>query len=447
MTRESNRRAGVHRTLSIRLTVATLLLSLVIGSIAYLVERETLATRIIERTALGVELLKAEYRRTIAGGTGAAVDSDAVQLALAALAQVLPRAQFGHFVMVAIEDSQGRELARLVDHSSTLASRIPEVLDQPSAQGPAGGPGLGRPVRLDDVTLVPVTARIVDEVDAPVAYLRGVFQVSPVAIEALQRGVWTSVLAVIAIVLLTALVLYPIIRALLNRLETLSIQLLDANLEVLRVLGNAIAKRDSDTDAHNYRVTVYAVRLAEARGVERHVIRALIKGAFLHDVGKIGIRDSILLKPGRLDRDEFEEMKKHVPHGVDIVRRSRWLENATDVVAHHHEKYDGSGYYRGLVGPDIPIAARIFAIVDVFDALTSERPYKCPMELEQALQILRDGAGTHFDPDLLRLFEAMAPSLHAAFGNRDAEPRLELELIVERYFRDDLAELMQEAVG
>ena len=435
----------MHRALLLRLAVAATVLSLVTGGIAYLVERRALAANITERARLGVALLKAEYRRVIQGG--AAAGSDAAQRALESLSQSLPRAQFGHFVVVVIEDPQGRELASLADGTSPVATRVPEVFDGGSMQRPASGTELGAPMRVDDLTLIPVAAKIVDEAAAPVAYLNGLFQVSPAALQAVDRGVWTRVLAAMAIVLLTALVLYPIIRGLLRRLEALSIQLLDANLEILQVLGNAIAKCDSDTDAHNYRVTVYAVRLAETMQLDEATIRGLIKGAFLHDVGKIGIRDNILLKPGRLDRDEFEEMKKHVSHGVEIVRRSRWLENATDVVAHHHEKYDGSGYYRGLAGRDIPIAARIFAIVDVFDALISERPYKRPMELAQALQILRDGAGTHFDPDLLQAFEEIAPSLHAAFGNRDAEPRLELDLLVDRYFRGDLEGVMQEAAG
>jgi len=124
----------------------------------------------------------------------------------------------------------------------------------------------------------------------------------------------TTGVAVI-IVIVTTLLLYPTIIRLVRRLAGLSENLLDANLQMLGVLGSAIAKRDSDTDVHNYRVTIYSVRLAEAVGLDEATIRSLMKGAFLHDVGKIGITDAILLKPGRLTEAEFAEMKKHVSHG------------------------------------------------------------------------------------------------------------------------------------
>lgn len=119
----------------------------------------------------------------------------------------------------------------------------------------------------------------------------------------------------IAVVLGTAALLYPVIVRLMRRVTGLSTDLLEANLEMLSTLGSAIAKRDADTDAHNYRVTIYSVRLAQAAGLDAPRIQALIKGAFLHDVGKIGIPDHILLKPGKLDDREYAEMKKHVAHG------------------------------------------------------------------------------------------------------------------------------------
>lgn len=216
----------------------------------------------------------------------------------------------------------------------------------------------------------------------------------------------------------------------------LSAALLDANLEALAMLGSAIAKRDADTDAHNFRVVVYAVRLAEARGLPEEEIRELIKGAFVHDVGKIGVRDAVLLKPGRLETDEFTEMRRHVEHGLEIVRRSAWLARAAEVVGGHHEKFDGSGYPRGLAGDAIPLAARVFAIADVFDAVTSDRPYHRPRTLEETLELAREGSGRHFDPELVDRFLTIAPALHARFANRDEEPRREAAQIVARYFRD-----------
>jgi HD-GYP domain-containing protein (c-di-GMP phosphodiesterase class II) len=245
--------------------------------------------------------------------------------------------------------------------------------------------------------------------------------------------------------MLVTAALYPIIRRLLDQLGGLTVHLLDANLETIQLLGNAIAKRDSDTDAHNYRVTIYAVRLAEAAGAEAAAIRRLIKGAFLHDVGKIGVRDKILLKEGRLTAEEFVEMKKHVQHGLDIVSACHWLKDASEVVGYHHEKYDGSGYDGGLRGGDIPMNARLFAIADVFDALTSERPYKKPLSYDETMKILLQGAGVHFDPALLEVFRRIAPGLHRAFTEGGIDPRRELQEIIHRYFKSDLAAIMQEA--
>ena len=203
------------------------------------------------------------------------------------------------------------------------------------------------------------------------------------------------------------------------RLELLVEELLSANLEMLELLGVTIAKRDSDTGEHNYRVTIYAVRLAEAVGVAASEIRTLIKGAFLHDIGKIGTPDHILLKPGRLTESEFDIMRQHVRHGVDIVDKSTWLRDAADVVHYHHEKFNGTGYPRALAGNDIPLTARIFAIVDVFDALTSQRPYKKPMGIETSLEIIRESSGSHFDPALVDVFCPLATQLHGELSNRD----------------------------
>lgn len=189
--------------------------------------------------------------------------------------------------------------------------------------------------------------------------------------------------------------------------------LLEANVEMLEVLGSAIAKRDSDTSAHNYRVTLLALAVAEGAGLDRQRLQALVKGSFLHDVGKIGISDAILLKPGRLDAAEYAAMKTHVQHGTDIVSRYAWLRDALDIVRHHHERVDGRGYPDGLSGEAIPTAARIFAIADVFDALTSERPYKRALSFDETMQTMAADRGTHFDPALFDLFATLAPGLYA----------------------------------
>ena len=143
----------------------------------------------------------------------------------------------------------------------------------------------------------------------------------------------------------------------------------------------------------------------------------MIAGAFLHDAGKIGISDTILLKPGPLTKEEFSVMRTHVLLGVDIISRAHWLQSARDVVEFHHEKFDGSGYMKGLKGEAIPLNARIFAIVDVFDALTSTRPYKKPLLFDETMSMLRRDRGSHFDPRLLDAFDAIAPRLYSAIGN------------------------------
>jgi putative nucleotidyltransferase with HDIG domain len=218
-------------------------------------------------------------------------------------------------------------------------------------------------------------------------------------------------------------------------LEKLTEDLSQANIRMLEVLGNAIAKRDSDTHAHNYRVTVYAIRLAERVGIDVEQIKCLVKGSFLHDVGKIAIRDTILLKPGKLTEEEFEVMKTHVVHGADIIRGYEWLDEALDVVTDHHEKYDGSGYMHGLKGDEIPINARIFAISDVFDALTSKRPYKDALPVEKALEIMKAGRGSHFDPSMFDQFLSIAAEIHGLVNSAD-EKKLNVELgrIMASYF-------------
>ncbi len=266
------------------------------------------------------------------------------------------------------------------------------------------------------------------------AILSGMFAVSGRARNEVVNRIARICMETIGIVLLTTIILYPIIITLISQLSNQTTNLLEANIETLEVLGSAIAKRDSDTDIHNYRVTIYSVRLAEAVGLSQDLIRTLIKGAFLHDVGKIGISDNILLKPGKLTEEEFEHMKRHVNHGIEIVEQSTWLKDAIDVVKCHHEKYTGGGYPYGLKDESIPIVARVFAIADVFDALTSERPYKSPMPFEQAMEILAKDRGTHFDPNLLDVFNTIAKPLYEEVAICQVETlRESLEFITRQY--------------
>lgn len=243
-------------------------------------------------------------------------------------------------------------------------------------------------------------------------YFEGVYRVDPATMRSINTRLLWSVLQVIAVIFITTAALYPVFILLNRDMIKLSDDLADANMRMLMALGSAVAKRDRDTNSHNFRVTIYAIRLAEAVGLAAGNIKGLIKGSFLHDVGKIGIADAILLKPAGLSKQELKIMETHVQHGVDIIGNYSWLKDSLDVVRFHHEKFDGTGYPSGLKGKDIPIAARIFAIVDVFDALTTKRPYKEPEALETTIRIMREDRGSRFDPELLDVFIGIAPKLY-----------------------------------
>jgi HD-GYP domain-containing protein (c-di-GMP phosphodiesterase class II) len=250
-----------------------------------------------------------------------------------------------------------------------------------------------------------------------------------------QQSLWSLIL-VVMVVLATSLALYPLIIRLNSRLLEYSHILALTNVGMLKVLGSAIAKRDSDTNIHNYRVTLYSVRIGEKMGLPHAVMQGLIKGAFLHDVGKIGITDAILLKPGKLNDDEFEVMKSHVGHGEEIIGSYAWLGDAVDVERCHHEKFDGSGYPAGAAGDAIPLSARIFAIADVFDALTSRRPYKEPFSLAVSVDIIRQSRGNHFDPAVTDIFLADIEAFYEEIGHEnEIVLHKKLEACIGMYFK------------
>lgn len=258
------------------------------------------------------------------------------------------------------------------------------------------------------VTLIPIKG----PQNTFTGYFEGIYQVDQQIQDKIKHELLRTLLFITVSIAFTTLLMYPIILTLNRGLIKLSDNLLKGNLELMNVLGCAIAERDSDTNSHNYRVTYYALQLGETIGLSGKDIRNLITGAFLHDVGKIGIRDPILLKPGKLSPQEFEVMETHVSLGMDILSKSSWLSGARDVVEFHHEKYDGSGYPQRLKGKAIPLNARIFAIVDVFDALTSKRPYKDSWTLDDAIAMLKRDSGSHFDPQLVETFVTIAPALY-----------------------------------
>jgi putative nucleotidyltransferase with HDIG domain len=191
--------------------------------------------------------------------------------------------------------------------------------------------------------------------------------------------------------------------------------------ETAVVLGSAAAHHHFETAAHAYRVVLYAIRMAETYGIGRVNMEGLILGAFLHDVGKIGISDAILLKPEPLTEGETALMRTHVDIGARIISCSRYLIPAADVVKFHHERWDGSGYPCGCAGRQIPLEARIFALADVFDALVSVRPYKAALAPAQALRTIEGVAGAHFDPALVPRFMRTAMPTYGEIGALDLD--------------------------
>ena len=206
-----------------------------------------------------------------------------------------------------------------------------------------------------------------------------------------------------------AALLYPIVHHGQTRLLSAASMVAQNNVESLVILGKLIETRDPDTAGHNLRVTTYALMFSEELGLETATVMRCVKGALLHDIGKLAVPDQILGKPGPLTDDERQVMQTHVEHGVAIVTQADAIHDAESVVSGHHERYDGTGYPQGLAGEAIPIEARIFALIDVFDALTSRRVYKPPIPIPEALDMMRKGRGTHFDPYLLDRFVALAP--------------------------------------
>ena len=235
--------------------------------------------------------------------------------------------------------------------------------------------------------------------------------------------------------LLCGATVYPVVVHLSADNERKAREVLDSHISMMESLGRAIAKRDSDTGAHNYRVAWIAARIAERMSLTGSAMQALIAGSFLHDVGKIGIPDAILLKPGKLDDAELVIMRTHVEQGEEIVTGMGWLDGANAVVAAHHEKWSGAGYPRNLKGEGIPLAARIFAVADVFDALCSKRPYKDPMSFDEAMAVLERDTGSHFDPSVMEVFRPMAGEIFDRLANRsESDARLLLEDLVRKHF-------------
>jgi len=258
--------------------------------------------------------------------------------------------------------------------------------------------------------------------DIPVVMVTAVHDIS-VALAAIRNGAYDYLLKPFEKEQLLAMVR----RALENRrlkVENLSYQtklesLVSARTEMLRkaladlersyditleALGDALDLKDAETEGHSKRVTAFTIAIARAMDLPQDRVRIIARGAFLHDVGKMAIPDAILRKPGRLSPEEQAIMREHALLGYQMLRKIPFLQEASDIVYSHQERYDGSGYPRGLRGDQIPLGARIFAIADTFDAMTSDRPYRAAQSISSGRREIERNAGKQFDPEVVKVF-------------------------------------------
>jgi HD-GYP domain-containing protein (c-di-GMP phosphodiesterase class II) len=419
-------RVFVKRVLLIRLGVATVAIALLIGGITYFVQQDRLERQVVD---IGREGISALTRRVMALIQDQKAELlDALHQAIVAGAESPATFRTGHFVFVQFYNRAGNVFAEESASGHGIVDPATALMVTRPFSFPEAGQAEAETRRTGDGLLVISAMPLTDHQGGVRGYVRGVFAVSAETTAEMRGAVLRSVVMMVAIVFGVTAILYPVILHLTRRLADYSTSLLDANLETLAVLGSAIAKRDADTDAHNYRVSLYSARLGESIGLGTAEMRELIKGSFIHDVGKIGIPDAILLKPGRLDEEEYRD--------------------SVPVVAGHHEKFSGGGYPLGARAEEIPLTARIFAIADVFDALTSERPYKKPLGFEDTMKILQQGRGEHFDPALLDAFTAIARNLHGKYARHEGDDlRQELVAVVDKYFSSGIETLLYAGDG
>ena len=214
-------------------------------------------------------------------------------------------------------------------------------------------------------------------------------------------------------------------RVLEKKVNARTAEIKDTRLQIINCLGTAAEYRDEETGMHIFRMSQYCRLIALAAGFSQEEADLLLQAAPMHDVGKIGIPDRILLKPGKLDPEEWQIMKTHTTIGAKIIGNhpSKLLKLAHEIALSHHEKWDGTGYPQGLVGEEISLAGRVVMLADVFDALTSERPYKKAWSEEKAVAEINQGSGTHFDPQLVQAFMKVLPQI-LEIKNNNSFPEL-----------------------
>lgn len=263
----------------------------------------------------------------------------------------------------------------------------------------------------------------------PVVMISGLHDIR-VAISAIKKGAYDYLLKPIGPEQLLSTVRRAIDHRELDRRHVLHRQsleqLVEARTEMLRraiadlersyditleALGNALDLKDAETEGHSKRVTAYSIVLARAMNIDASEVKVIARGAFLHDIGKMAIPDAILAKPGRLTPEEQAVMRQHCIRGYTMLKKIPFLEQASEIVFSHQEHYDGSGYSRGLKGNEIPIGARIFAISDTLDAITSDRPYRKAKSFAEARREIERCSGTQFDPAIVAVFRELPDKL------------------------------------
>lgn len=187
-------------------------------------------------------------------------------------------------------------------------------------------------------------------------------------------------------------------------LQNSNIELKNAYETTLEGWSRALELRDRETEGHTERVTELTIRVARTMALTPEELVNIRRGALLHDIGKLGVPDHILHKPGPLDESEWKIMRQHTLFAYNMIHPIEYLRPALDIPCYHHEKWDGSGYPYGLKGKQIPLAARIFALADVYDALSSDRSYRAAWPKERVIEHIRSGSGSHFDPDVVEVF-------------------------------------------
>jgi len=210
-----------------------------------------------------------------------------------------------------------------------------------------------------------------------------------------------------------------------ERTQQLSIALQDLEQSydhTLEALGGALDAKDAETEGHCQRVTAFTIRIAKAMGVDKGLLRHIARGAFLHDIGKMGVPDSILRKPGPLTAEEREIMRRHCEIGFAVLQRIPFLKEAAEIVLAHQECFDGSGYPRGLKGEEIPLGARIFAVADTLDAMISDRPYRKALPISAAREEIRRYSGRQFDPRVVEVFLAQPERVWLELHEKVGDP-------------------------